>query len=89
MQSAISAIGELFSKYPDVLGQIREDSRRRVTGENSSRAGPAETASSLRVSLASIYQQLGLDAFADATPFQEAVATSSWPSLPTVDLRLR
>jgi exonuclease SbcC len=36
-----------------------------------------QTASSLRVSLASIYQQLGLDAFADATPFQEAVETLS------------
>lgn len=33
-----------------------------------------QTASSLRVSLASIYRQLGLDGFADSTPFQEAVA---------------
>jgi len=34
-----------------------------------------QTASSLRLSLASIYKQLGLDGFADSTPFQEAVAT--------------
>jgi DNA repair protein SbcC/Rad50 len=33
-----------------------------------------QTASSLRVSLASIYKQLGLDGFADSTSFQEAVA---------------